>query len=82
MLAPDPPSTHAPRMPYSDQRPWAAAKRTRTALCGTAGGAPGTTEAGPARAAPDAPQNGSAAVVYTAVSADSYLAMYERALSS
>ena len=28
----------------------------RTALCATPGGAPGTAEAGPARAAPDAPR--------------------------
>jgi hypothetical protein len=31
----------------SDQRPRTAAKRTRTALCATPGGAPGTAEADP-----------------------------------
>jgi hypothetical protein len=42
------PQAHAPRMPdRSDQRPRTAAKRTRTALCATPGGAPGTAEADP-----------------------------------
>ena len=40
--------TSGPRMPdRSDQRPRTAAKRTRTALCATPGGAPGTAEADP-----------------------------------
>ena len=61
--------TSGPRMPSSDQRPRTAAKRMRTALCATPGGAPGHRGGGGRPAPrPDAPRPRESAPVGVATS--------------